>query len=186
MNAMAIPEEVFNIGILDKEYHERLLADLDRVSEIAGIPSYFVWSKLSEFCSTEDVAWVKGIRKGKDHGLVYVGTFETPIEDRMMAIAGACLRNYIDARMMSVQEVINRLKGDTMPQPTVLLIPNFCLSKADGGDIPVWQTSSLLGLLYTRLARGLKTVMYVGSMETLQHTYGESFKKHLIAHYKII
>lgn len=178
-----VPASAFEEGTLDAQYHERLLADLDRVAETAGVQKAFVWSKLSSYCDTHEVEWVKRMRKGQDHGLAYVGKKNIAIEDKMMAIAGVCLRNYIDARMMPVQEVLTRLKNDTMPQPTVLLIPNFSLEKKDGGDIPQWQVSSLLGLLYTRLARGLKTVVYISSMESLGLFYGESFKKHVEAHY---
>jgi len=178
-----IPDEVFSIGILSHEYHERLIADLDRVAEVAGIPKQFVWSKVSEYCTEPEVAWIKRMRKGQDHGLAYIGKKSKPISDKMMAIVGACLRNYIDARLMTVQEVLLRLKNDTMPQPTVLLIPNFSLEKKDGGDIPQWQVSSLLGLLYTRLARGLKTVVFISDMNSLSMFYGESFKKHIDSHY---
>ena len=181
-----VPKEVFEIGILKKDYHERLLADLDRVASQAGIPAPFVWSKLSQYCNEADVAWVKALKHGKDNGMAYIGEFENPIEDRMMAITGACLRNYVDARLMSVQEVLSRLKSDNMPHPTVLLIPNFCLDKKEGGDIPAWQVSGLLGMLYARLARGLKTVVHVGSMEALQKYYGEAFYKHITAHYKLV
>lgn len=185
-----IPESVFEIGILNKEYHDRLIADLERIAERAGIPPHFVWSKLSAYCTEEDVQWVRAMRKGTQHGLAYVGgkgkKFNVPVEDKMMAITGACLRNYIDARMMAVQEVIAALKEDAMPRPTVLLIPNFCLDRGDGGNIAQWEISSLLGLLYTRLAQNLKTVIYLGSMQALEANYGEAFKTHIQAHYHLI
>lgn len=186
MSKHQIPPEVFDIGILNKEYHDRLLADLDGFAQKAGIPPAYIWSRLSEFCSVKEAEWVKRMRLGKDHGLAYVGKFNTPVEDKMMAIAGACLRNYIAAKVMPVQEVLNRVKDDNMPYPTVLLIPNFCLDKDDGGSIAQWQSSSLLGLLYSRLAKNLKTVVYIGSEAALEKNYGEAFLKHIKAHYTIV
>lgn len=186
MNHNQIPAEVFEIGILNIEYHAKLIADLERIAEKAGIPASMVWSRLSQYCEDKDVAWVKHIRKGEDNGLAYVGKFKVPVEDKMMAITGACLRNYIDARIMPVQEVIARLKDDSMPQPTVLLIPNFCMDKGNGGDIAQWQISSLLGMLYSRLAKNLKTVLYVGSLPALESNYGEAFRKHIEHHYKLV
>lgn len=186
MDIKEIPSEVFEIGILNKDYHQKLIADLERIAEKAGIPDYMVWSRLSQYCTDKDVAWVKHIRKGDDNGLAYVGEFSVPVEDKMMAIAGACLRNYIDAKVMPVQEVIARLKNDTMPSPTVLLIPNFCLDQGDGGEIAQWQISSLLGMLYSRLAKNLKTVLYIGSLASLQKNYGVSFRKHIEHHYKTV
>lgn len=181
-----IPEEVFEIGILDKEYHARLLLDLERHAAKAGIPPEFIWSRMSVYCTADEVAWVKRMRLGKDHGLCYVGEFSVPVEDKMMAVTGTCLRNFIDARVMPVQEVLSNLKSDHMPYPTVLLIPNFCLSKGEGGDIAQWQSSALLGMLYSRLAKNLKTVLYIGSEQALEKNYGEAFLKHIKAHYTLI
>lgn len=180
---MKIPQQAFDSGLLDIEHHERLLADLNKVSDIAGIPPRFVWSRLSEYCKGEDYKWLASMRTAETNGMVYVGKTERPIEDTMMAITGACLRNYIDARVMSVQEVIQRLKENEMPSPTVLLIPNFCLDKDGGGNLPAWQVSSLLGLLYTRLSRNLKTILYVGSMAAMHTSYGDAFTAHIEAHY---
>lgn len=182
-----IPEEVFEIGILNRQYHDRLLADLERLAAKAGIPPEFVWAKLSKYCTDAEVTWVKEMRRGDTHGMAYVGNkTKVPVEDKMMAITGACLRNYTDARIMSVQDVIHRLHEDNMPQPTVLLIPNFCMDKGDGGHIAQWEISSLLGLLYSRLARNLKTVIYVGSMASLADNYGSAFRTHVEAHYSLI
>lgn len=185
--SVLIPEKVFKEGLLDKEYHERLIADLDRMAAKAGIPVDFVWSKLSSFCSTADIEWVSRMREGKDQGLVYTGTnFTVPVEDKMMAIAGACLRNYINAKMMPVQEVLSLLKKDAMVKPTVLLIPNFCMAKDDVSSVAPWQAASLLGMLYSRLAQNQKTVLYVGSMAALEEAYGEALARHLKAHYQFI
>lgn len=179
-----IPDYVFEEKRLDKEYHARLIADLDRVAELAAIPPKMVYSRLSQYCTGDDLTWVRGLKKGdQPQGLVYIGKYTIPVEDKMMAITGACLRNFIDARMMPVQEVISRLKSDDMPHPTVLLIPNFCLEKGEGGDIAQWHISSLLGLLYTRMTKNLKTVLYVGSLSALEKNYGESFRNHIESHY---
>lgn len=182
-----IPEEIFEIGILNREYHARLLADLKRFAEKAGIPPYFVWSKLSEYCTDDDLAWVKRMRAGSDHGLVYTGTqFKVPVEDKMMAIAGACLRNFIDARVMTVQDVLSALKDDAMQHPTLLLVPNFCMSNEDVSGVASWQAASLLGWLYSRMAKDLKTVLYIGSMAHLEKVYGEAMARHIRAHYCIL
>lgn len=182
-----IPEEVFSIGILDVEYHDRLLADLNRFSEKAGIPPQYVWSKLSSYCTDKDITWVRKMREGTDHGLVYVGnTGKVSVEDKMMAIAGACLRNYIDARVMTVQDVLSKLKNDSMPYPTLVLVPNFCMASTDASGVASWQAAALLGWLYSRLARNLRTVLYVGSLSALESLYGEAVVRHLKAHYTFI
>lgn len=183
---LQIPQEAFSAGLLSKSFHDRLIADLPQLSAKAGIPPKFVWAPLSQYCQSDDLAWVRSIRDDETAGLAYIGKTNPTVETKMMAITGACMRNYIDARLMTVQDVLSRLKADNMPSPTVLLVPNFCLDKAEGGDIPSWQVSSLLGLLYGRMAKGLKTVLYCGSLAALEKSYGQPFREHIESHYTIV
>lgn len=183
----SVPEEAYTSGVLNKEFHDRLIRDIDVVSESAGIPPKFLWSKMSEMCQEADIEWVKSIPKSMDHGLVMVGSgfkkADHPVTDRMMAMAGAFLRNYIEAKVMPLQDVLTALKNDSMPSPTILLIPNFCLANTDGGSVAPWQIGSLLGLLYSRLSRNQKTVVFVSSIECVEKAYGESFKAHFQSHF---
>jgi hypothetical protein len=184
MSTIQIPAEAFAPDLLSKEHHDRLILDLTRVVKTAGVPPSAVWTRLSSVCDKEgDYKWVRDFRINEDGGMVYVGKSSTPIEEKMKAIVGAFLRNYLDARMMTVQDVIRRLKEDVMPMPTLLLIPNFCLDKADGGDIASWDVSSLLGMLIDRASSGKKTVVYISSWATLEKQYGASFVEHFRTYY---
>jgi len=180
-----VPESAFKSGVLSKEFHERLLADLTRITKRAGIPPEFVWSRLSEYCSSEEIEWVKAMKRTPASGGVFTGTMDVPVTDKMMAITGLCLRNFTDARYMTLQQVISALKAGTMDAPTVLLIPNFCIGKAGVDDIPQWEVSALLGLLYQRQSLGKKTLIYVGSMTALEKNYGQAFKQHIDSHYTV-
>jgi hypothetical protein len=174
MNLTDVPDEVFTSKLLDPKVHERLIADLDQVVSTAGVPRSAVWTPLSSACTPAEVAWVRYLRNPDNAGLVIIGT---SVELKMTAIVGACLRNYTDARMMSVQECLRRVKDDSLPQCTVLLIPNFCLGKDDGGDIPTWEVSGLLGMLIDRSARPLKTVISVPSMAVVEKQYGKNMRR---------
>lgn len=186
MSKIQIPDSAFKDKLLDKDYHDRLIQDLPQVIATAGVPASAVWARLSTFCSPEEVTWVKNLRSVADCGLMFTGTsFEVAVNAKMIAITGVCLRNYTDARMMPVQEVVKRLKDDSMPSPTVLLIPNFCLDKANGGDVPSWEVSSLMGLLLSRMGKGFKTVLYATSMAVVQKQYGDSFKTLLESKYSL-
>lgn len=177
MSKIKIPEEAFKRKLLDKDFHERLIQDLPQVVATAGVPASAVWMRLSTCCSKVEMLWVKNMRSLDDCGLLFVGNnFQVPVETKMVAITGVCLRNYTDARVMPVQDVVKRIKDDSMPTPTILLIPNFCLDKANGGDVPSWEISNLMGLLLSRMGKGLKTILYASSMAVLQKQYGDSFK----------
>lgn len=181
-----IPEAIFDAGILDREYHRRLIANLDTHLERAGIPFPYIMSPLAKFCSVEELVWVQHIRQDTDYGLCITDEGEASVIDKMMAIAGVCLRNYIDARVMTVQQVVAALKDGTMPMPTVLLIPNFFLAGDTEGTVASWEVSELLGLLYSRLGAGRKTVLYVQNWKALEKEYGKVFAKHILSHYTIV
>lgn len=184
---LSIPEAVFDSGLLSREYHDRLIMDLPRWAREAGIPPHFVWSKLSNYCVGQDMDWVRAMRDDTTQGLIYTGEdFDVPVEDKMMAIVGACLRNYMAAKILTVQEVTYLLKSDAMPHTSLILVPNFCMGKDDAASLAPWQVSSLLGWLYSRMSRNLKTVLYVGDMDHLALVYGKAMSRHLLAHYTLI
>lgn len=186
MNLKLIPQAAFDSGLLNADYHDRLLADVETFAKKAGVPLSAVWMPLSQYCDkSADYEWVRTIKASTDGGLLYLGKHKVPVEEKMRAIAGACLRNYTDARVMSVQDVIKRLKGGEMAEPSVLLIPNFCIDKAEGGDIASWEVSQLLGLLIDRASQGKKTVLYAASWLTLEKQYGTAFKEHLELYYAV-
>lgn len=178
------PSEAFKSNLLNKEFHERLLSDLPAVAATAGVPDRAVWTRLSDYCKSAEFEWVKRLRSTDNVGLVFFGKGFTPsVEDKMMAITGACLRNYTDARVMTVQDVAKRIKHDNMPAPTVLLIPNFCVDADSGGHMPLWDINALHGLLITRMMSRLKTVLYCSSPAALEKQYGDNFRKHFEDHF---
>lgn len=182
-----VPEKVFESKILDREYHGRLLADLDRLARKAGIPAPYVWSKLADFCTEDEIAWVRKMRSDEDHGLIITSSSASvPVECKMMAMVGAFMRNYINARLMSVQEVVAMAKSSGSLPPSVALVPNFSMPKSEASPVAPWESALLLSWLYSRLVDGQKTVLFVGSMKTLEEVYGEAMLKHLKTHYRIL
>jgi len=182
-------ENAFDSNVLDEKFHSRLVRDLDKIAGEANIPVSMVMRSMRDYCTEEEVEWVKHIRnrEGEQVGLAYVGvSIDGPIESRMMAMAGTCLRNHIDARLYTVQEVLKRLGNNTMPDPSVLLIPNFFISKEQGGHISSWNISSLLGLLINRLAAGKATVLYVDNLKQLESDYGKAFVQHIHSYFNLI
>lgn len=177
----------YESGVLDPEHHERLVMDLKSICDIAGIPDHFVFTKFSTYCGEEEKEWLRDIRHPEPNkaGLVYTGSIDS-INNRMMAIAGCCLRNFIDARVMTVQDVLLHEKQKELNRPKLVLVPNFFLAKSGGGNIATWEISALLGWLYHRYAKELQTVLYVADMKLLANEYGQSFANHLKKHFYFI
>lgn len=183
MNKLA--QNAIESGLMDSDYHERLIADIQGVVKQAGIPESYVWTPMSMYCGETELDFVINLSTHVDStepvfGMVYLGNVEgKPINDRMMSIAGACLRNYVNAKVMTLMEVIAALKEGNMPSPTVLLIPNFFMGRSGSGKIAEWETPLLLDMLYKRQQESKQTVLYVSDLESLEVEYGHAFTDHL-------
>ena len=175
-------------GLIDEKYHDQLLADIEGVTRQAGIPQEYVWSPLHDYVDDLEFAYIASLKKDDCKlGMTYMGKFDKPtINERMMAMAGTCLRNYINAKVMTVQDVLQALKTDTMPSPTVLLIPNFCMGKKSGGHLADWEKSNLLGLLYRRQQKSQKTIIYVSSLSDMEADLGQPFVDHVRSNFLTI
>jgi hypothetical protein len=121
---------------------------------------------------------------GEVHGLCYVKKSKAPdVEDRMFALAGAMVRNFVRGRVMTVGTVLDRIASGNTPDASALLIPNFFLSKAQGGGISSWHIASLYDLLVQRAATGNQTIIYASSLTDLANEYGASFGNLVQAHF---
>lgn len=173
----------YDTGVLDRGVHSRLAQNLEHFAQRANIADVYILDKMSNFdCSDQEIAYVRTIKRAaaaKHFGLIYHGKETKPVMQRMMGVAGACVRNFIDAKVMSVQELFADIKAGNPPTATVLCIPNFFVAKSEGGKIAEWNISELLGVLYARMARGQQTLVYVSSMKELRTTYGDPIADHL-------
>jgi hypothetical protein len=103
----------------------------------------------------------------------------------MMAMAAALLRNYIDARVITVQTLLEASEHHhEIPDPTVLLIPNLFVRQG-GKGIPSWKMSLIYDLLLSRFTAGRVTVAYVEDMNLMAADYGALMAQHLKAGYLI-
>lgn len=181
--------KAYESGVLDPNVHDLLVKDLERFVAKANIPIEMVWTPMKTYCTDAEIEYMKHLRQQSEEGqlgLVYQTPHKYPIQTRMFCAAGVCLRNFIDARVATVQNVIAELRKDDCPDNSVLMIPNFCIEKDEGGQLPQWQVSMLLGMLYTRHAQSKQTFLGVSSVEQVGLDYGSPFEQHLRAHFTII
>jgi hypothetical protein len=171
-------------SILDPVIHSRLITDLRNICQTANVLPSYVHSSMASICSATEVDWVRNFRDNQHegHGLV-LSCKESP-EDRMMAIAGALLRNFIDARVMSLTTMLDQREHGVMPDCTVLLVPNLYL-RASGKTLPSWRVQVLYDTLLARMTSGKPTVVYVEDMHALESEYGRVFADHLTHHYTL-
>lgn len=182
-----IQDKAYESHLLVPEVHSRLVQDIENVARAAGIPMNLIWTSATEYCTEQEIEFTRTLPQHAVegvYGFMYLGTkHQQPVAMRMMALAGACIRNFINAKVMTVQDVLAACRKDAMPKPTVLFIPNFFVGKEQGGAIPAWQVSGLLGMLLNRQAEGLQTFVYVEDVDAMGAQYGDAFKQHFMTYF---
>ena len=95
-------------GVLDAKEHSRIIADFERVCTMAGIQGHFLYESMTKHCGPAEVDWVKRfwsyLRQGVP-GLVLEGV--TRPDTRCQSIAAALVRNYVDARVVPLNTLID-------------------------------------------------------------------------------
>ena len=175
-------------GALQEEHHARLVANLDGFAKDAGIPPRWIAKKLADTCGPKEIDYVRKFNihraEGVVQGLCYVrSTPDADPSSRMAAIAGALVRNFIRARVMTLGAVLDLLAAREPVVATALLIPNFYLSKDEGGGIAKWQTQALHDLLIEREQTSLQTIIYATNLADLAKDYGTAFSRLVDNHF---
>jgi hypothetical protein len=142
--------------------HRRLVADQQQVCERSGVPWRYIEQSAVVHCQGTELAWLMAFHEHGRPGLVLVGDRAI---DRIMAIAGALVRNFVDARVRTAQQVM-----DDPVQATVLLVPN--LHTLESKDLPAWKAEKLYDQLLDRFRQDLPTVVWVHSLQAVKADLG--------------
>lgn len=164
-------------SILDPKEHARLIADMEHIASVAGVQEKYIHQSMVEVCSEPEIEWVRNYNKHKSEslpGLVLHGT-EQP-DAHCQAIAGALLRNYLDARVIPLNTLLD---SKEIPNPTVLLIPNLFVKVAEKG-IPSWRMQSMYDILLDRVVHNKQSVLYIQDRDEMKKVYGMPFLELLL------
>jgi hypothetical protein len=189
MKSEAVQEEKSE-SILHKEYHARLLEDIEHFADVANVPVSMIHEPLAKYCNADEVSWVKAIMLHRENGiagLCLTGIDKSqPVETKMWAMGAALLRNYIDARVVTMGTLLEEHKEGEVESPTVLLIPNLYVEYAGGKPNTNWQVNILQDILMRRLVEKKTTIIYVQSIEGLKKNFGEGIGVFIEAHWHIL
>jgi hypothetical protein len=173
--------------ILHKEYHARLLQDIEQVAAVARVMVPMIHRPLATYCPEEIVDWVKSFPEHMEAGsggLCITGKVKE-VDTQMQAMACAFLRNYMDARVLDITSL---LKTEEDPEnPTVLLVPDFYVRSVTG-QLPFtnWQLREMYSLLLERHVQRRATVLYVQEFNGLRKEYGDAVHDFIESHYTIV
>ena len=171
---------VLESSVLDRKVHARLMADSVNVCSVAGVQIRYLHESMSQHCGPVELDWVRRFRLYESSGVPGLLLCGSPNPDqRCQAIGAALVRNYIDARVMPLNTVLETVeKGGDMTQPHVLLIPNLYVS-ARGVALPAWKVQILYDVLLSRAVQSRSSVVYIESLEGLVTAYGKPLADHL-------
>jgi hypothetical protein len=166
-------------SMLDAVEHSRILADLEGVCLTASLPQIYLHHSMAEFCNPIDMDWVKNFKQYRSEGVGGLLLLGASAETRSMAICGALIRNFIDARIMTLNALI---EDKERQDPTVLVVPNLFFA-LHGKPLTSWQIQTLYDALLHRLTVNKPTVVYVESMASLRSEYGPLVADHIETHF---
>lgn len=184
---VAAHKDCYEPGVLQPEAHQRLVESLSVVTRQANVPKHFITHSMKEHCSDNEVEWVMTYRKHIAEGSAGLCIVSGKnVEDQCLYMAGAFIRNFVDARVIPVQEVIAKTEAGDPPDCSVLIVPNFYLAKQEGGHLAQWHISALYSLLLRRYTHGQATIVYVQNMKGLEAEYGRTLHEHLNNHFDLV
>lgn len=166
--------------MLDPVVHNRILEDLDHIAEMAGVPKRYIEGSMTEYCPPDQMEWVKGFKQHAKQGVFGLVLIGPKAAQQMMAITGAFVRNYVDARVLALGPLLDVLKEGVPYDPTVLCVPSF---QRDG--MTPFQINLLWGLLEDRMLRDKQTIIGVQSIALLTKSHGSHFGQHLENHFTV-
>ncbi len=173
-------------GVLRYERHNRFVLNIAFYADKAGVPVHFLYNSVKGILKKKDVKYLENWFELDELGIsggVYFGS-DINIMERMYAIIGTLLRNNIDARFITAQNLLMELKDGGEVDNTMVCIPNFCLPKSAGGNIAPWESATILGWVLSRHGNGKQTLLYSDSYSLIETQYGTTLKNHIDTSFK--
>lgn len=170
-------------SILDAVVHARLLQDLDHICLTANIPPLYLHQSMAVHCSASEMEWVQNYplhRLSTLGGLCLTGKNS---ESRCMAICAALLRNFIDARVVTLNQLVESAGKPDTQSPSVLIVPNLYVT-THGKSLTSWQIQSLYDILLSRYTTNRPTVVYIEDKQGVLNAYGSLLYEHLEQHFR--
>lgn len=190
VNTVNYANVAYESKVLNPEDHKPLVSDLGIHAHHAGIQPHYIWTAMDGFCNPAEILWIRKFHE-QEKDLILLGKNPIPASDvRMSAMAGALIRNYINAKVMTLNSFLDAVTAGNTPKQTCLFIPNFFIDKgalfASSNALPAWRLNLLFDGLMHRSMEGLKTIIYVTDMAAMQKDYGGALKRLLSETYELV
>ena len=178
-------------GVLNSKDHARIVQNIDSIAKAAHIPKHMIWTSTKGICGEYEIKYMRKYRQQSlrgNQGLVFSGKNITPDHAhlRMMALAGMCLRNNINAEIMTITQLLDDLREGVPVTKSAIMIPNFHVT-GEGGALLEWQKQQLLDFLLCRHGEiKQQTFLYVRDFKAMAKDYGDVLVDQIENNYKIV
>jgi len=165
-------------SILHEPKYEALVSDLENICKVAGMYNsmQYVWNTANGALNDYEIGWILEYHKQHEIGyfLALFSGKHAIAQDKMMRMVGAFLRNFIDARIYPLDEV---LESEVIADCRVLFIPDFHFSDLSS-NTPKWRVKKIYDMLQNRSRAGKQTVLYCQAAN-LQSNYGKLMESYI-------
>lgn len=170
--------------VLNPVDHRRLVLNLPMYATQAGIPEHFIYHSSLDVLNKKELKYLKNWSKHSSNGIsgcYYEG--DVNCIDKMYAMCGVLTRNFKEAKFLTLQDLIAMIKAGNEPKSRLICIPNFAMSKEQGGNVPTWELANVFSWLLNHHTHGRQAVLYFEDISLVEKQYGGMLRTHIENHF---
>lgn len=180
MNNFLTKKEIYEAGCLKPEDHRALVDNFYGYAAAAGLGGancQYIWKPLQAPNAVEVTAFKNFSQlsaKGQ-RGLLYCGNSLSNATDRLMAVTGCMVRNYVDARFTTIEKALHVYAEEKEIHGRVLCIANFFMN---GGSLG-WKKNILYDFLLQLAGEDKLLFAFVQDFDVMAKEYGPAVTDYL-------
>lgn len=157
--------------MLSPEAHARLVDNIDAVAQRAGLGEqhkHLIWTKaeLDEGSSAWVNEVIRTVRRGEPWEKRNIGLCLTSdqheAEAWMLSMTGLLVRNFVDARCLSLTQILVERKATGDVEGSAILCPDFVMPEYLN-SLTAWDQKEMAGFLHDRVRMLAPTCLFVGT-----------------------
>ncbi len=166
-------------GVLDEDHHHPLIRRIDYFSKQCRVPVPFICIAAKRFLNKPQREMIKNWSAAQDkgcNGFLFHGNPDKSVTEVFLTAAGWMIRNSIDARIYTANEIVIAMQDDDLPTCTVLFIPDFVIGNNPATE---WISRLITGAVLQRAAAGLFTIVYADHASHIENVHGKPLAGHI-------
>lgn len=172
--------------VLKPEVHHRLVVNAEAYADDAGIRVTDIYDKFRRVCKTDaEWTWINVIARNAVpdfSGLYYLSSMDPPIIDRMRALVGACVRNFVRAKLVTQGRLFDMIIDNTeLDDYRVLCLPDLMHGS---GNVSEGLRRSVSTMFLDRYVAGHQICLgKIGSLKHVETLYGSDVSDCINSHF---